>query len=95
VEKSLLLLESRAANEEIGGNESSIGNPSGNDFEFSAWFSVADGGLNSEGLLSRADELFCNGQIRPLRLPPRLQRPVKAAAPGIDFNDPNKRGVPF
>lgn len=76
--------------EEFGGKESSIGNSSGNEFEFSARFTVADGGLNSEDFLSTADELFCNGQIRPLRLPPRLQQPAKAP-PGIDPNDGNKR----
>lgn len=76
--------------EEFGCKESSIGNSSGNDFEFSARFTVADGALNSEGFLSTADELFCNGQIRPLRLPPRLQQPAKAP-PGIDSSDGNKR----
>lgn len=76
--------------EEFGSKESSIGNSSGNDFEFSARFTVPDGGLNSEGFLSSADELFCNGQIRPLRLPPRLQQPAKASV-GIDCNEGNKR----
>ncbi|GLJ48333.1 hypothetical protein SUGI_1020330 [Cryptomeria japonica] len=68
---------------EFGGGEASIGNAT--DFEFSARFSLPDGGLDSEGLLCTADELFCNGQIRPLRLPPRLQQPARPS--GFDFDN--------
>ncbi|GLJ10061.1 hypothetical protein SUGI_0121120 [Cryptomeria japonica] len=53
---------------------------SGSDFEFSARFSEFDGGAAS------ADELFCNGLIRPMKLSAHLEKP-QALRPLIDLED--------
>lgn len=60
----------------------------GSDFEFSARFSELDGAfsMSTEPTMSSADELFCNGQIRPLKLSNHLQKP-QVLGPLIDFED--------
>ncbi|GLJ48334.1 hypothetical protein SUGI_1020340 [Cryptomeria japonica] len=50
------------------------------DFEFCKGFVVSEERRNSVEVLT-AEELFSNGQIRPLRLPPRLQK-------SFDFEKP-------
>lgn len=45
------------------------------DFEFSARFAELDDPSMSPTPMSSANELFCNGQIKPLKLPPRLEQP--------------------
>eukprot|EP00253_Pinus_taeda_P001137 PITA_01137 len=60
----------------------------GSDFEFSARFSELDGAdsMSTEPTMSSADELFCNGQIRPLKLSTHLQKP-QFLGPLIDFEE--------
>lgn len=71
----------------------------GSDFEFSARFSELDGAdsVATEPTMSSADELFCNGQIRPLKLSTHLQKP-QLLGPLIDFEEDeeeNKAGSSF
>lgn len=71
----------------------------GSDFEFSARFSELDGAdsVSTEPTMCSADELFCNGQIRPLKLSTHLQKP-QFLGPLIDFEDEeeeNKAGSSF
>lgn len=50
--------------------------PGSSDFEFSARFSELEDPPMSPTPMSSANELFHNGQIRPLRPPPRLEQPL-------------------
>ncbi|KAK9136726.1 hypothetical protein Sjap_007320 [Stephania japonica] len=52
------------------------------EFEFSSRF--CSSGLNCSGSMSSADELFLNGQIRPMKLSSHLQRP-QSLAPLLDL----------
>ncbi|KAM7275863.1 hypothetical protein ACFE04_017729 [Oxalis oulophora] len=54
------------------------------DFEFSSRFS--SNGTTAVGLVRSADELFLNGQIRPIKLASHLQKP-QILAPLIDLED--------
>ncbi|CAA0828248.1 Protein of unknown function (DUF1645 [Striga hermonthica] len=54
------------------------------EFEFSSRFSPAGSGGNN-GSMTSADELFCNGQIRPMKLSSHLQRPQENVAPFLDL----------
>jgi len=60
----------------------------GSDFVFSARFSELDGAdsMSTEPAMALADELFCNGQIRPLKLSTHLQKP-QFLGPLIDFEE--------
>lgn len=57
--------------------------PSSSEFEFSSRFSP--NGSSAAGSMSSADELFLNGQIRPMKLSSHLQRP-QILAPLIDLD---------
>eukprot|EP01018_Ginkgo_biloba_P028359 Gb_34250 [translate_table: standard] len=62
----------------------------GSDFEFSARFSELEGAsVSTQPTMSSADELFCNGQIRPMKLSTHLQKP-QSLRPLIDFDDETK-----
>jgi len=54
------------------------------DFEFSARFGST--GFNGSGSMSSADELFLNGQIRPMKLSTHLERP-QVLAPLLDLEE--------
>ncbi|CAJ1976086.1 unnamed protein product [Sphenostylis stenocarpa] len=56
--------------------------PMGYEFEFSARFSSV--GSAGSGSMSSADELFLNGQIRPMKLSTHLERP-QVLAPLLDL----------
>ncbi|CAK9188007.1 unnamed protein product [Ilex paraguariensis] len=56
------------------------------EFDFSA--RLATNGLASGGSMSSADELFLNGQIRPMKLSTHLQRP-QILAPLLDLDETN------
>lgn len=56
------------------------------EFDFSA--RSATNGTASAGSMSSADELFLNGQIRPMKLSTHLQRP-QILAPLLDLEDPD------
>lgn len=56
------------------------------EFDFSA--RLATNGTASAGSMSSADELFLNGQIRPMKLSTHLQRP-QMLAPLLDLEDPD------
>ncbi|GMI85034.1 hypothetical protein like AT3G62630 [Hibiscus trionum] len=56
--------------------------PLGYEFDFSARFGSSGSGLT--GSMTSADELFLNGQIRPLKLPTHLERP-QVLAPLLDI----------
>ena len=56
--------------------------PMGYEFEFSARFGSA--GSAGSGSMSSADELFLNGQIRPMKLSSHLERP-QVLAPLLDL----------
>ncbi|KAL6505062.1 hypothetical protein OROGR_024879 [Orobanche gracilis] len=62
------------------------------EFEFSSRFSPNDSGGN--GSMTSADELFFNGQIRPMKLSSHLQRPQENVAPFVDLygEDANNNG---
>eukprot|EP01018_Ginkgo_biloba_P028361 Gb_34249 [translate_table: standard] len=63
---------------------------SGSEFEFSAQFSESQvAAISSQPAMSSADELFCNGQIRPMKLSTHLQKP-QSLSPLIDFDDETK-----
>ncbi|KAK9291345.1 hypothetical protein L1049_019291 [Liquidambar formosana] len=55
------------------------------EFEFSGRF-ASNGSANGGSSMSSADELFLNGQIRPMKLSTHLQRP-QMLAPLIDLED--------
>ncbi|KAG8389545.1 hypothetical protein BUALT_Bualt02G0240400 [Buddleja alternifolia] len=56
------------------------------EFEFSSWFSP--NGRGGIGSMTSADELFFNGQIRPMKLSSHLQRPQdQIASPFVDLCD--------
>uniref|UniRef100_A0A0R0F351 Calmodulin-binding protein n=2 Tax=Glycine max TaxID=3847 RepID=A0A0R0F351_SOYBN len=57
---------------------------SGCDFEFSARF--VSSGFTGSGSMSSADELFLNGQIRPMKLSTHLERP-QVLAPLLDLEE--------
>ncbi|KAL5565923.1 hypothetical protein UlMin_029087 [Ulmus minor] len=59
------------ATSSVVSDESSV--PMGFEFEFSARFGSA--GVSATGPMSSADELFLNGQIRPMKLSSHLERP--------------------
>ncbi|XP_052192991.1 uncharacterized protein LOC127801691 [Diospyros lotus] len=66
--------------------------PAGNysvEFEFSARFGTVES--TSTGVMSSADELFLNGQIRPMKLSTHLQRP-QVLAPLLDLDDETELG---
>ncbi|KAK7284419.1 hypothetical protein RJT34_19165 [Clitoria ternatea] len=63
---------------------SSFDNPSSHDFEFSARFTST--GPASSGSMTSADELFFNGQIRPMKLSTHLQGP-QVLSPLIDLEE--------
>ncbi|KAK7277994.1 hypothetical protein RJT34_23015 [Clitoria ternatea] len=56
--------------------------PTGYEFEFSARFGFS--GSAGSGSMSSADELFLNGQIRPMKLSTHLERP-QVLAPLLDL----------
>ncbi|KAL2345623.1 hypothetical protein Fmac_006908 [Flemingia macrophylla] len=57
---------------------------SSSDFEFSARFGSS--GCGGSGWMSSADELFLNGQIRPMKLSRHLQR-AQVLAPLVDLEE--------
>ncbi|OIV90888.1 hypothetical protein TanjilG_15621 [Lupinus angustifolius] len=57
---------------------------SSSDFEFSARFGLT--GSGGSGSMSSADELFLNGQIRPMKLSTHLERP-QVLAPLLDLEE--------
>ncbi|KAE9618933.1 hypothetical protein Lal_00047386 [Lupinus albus] len=57
---------------------------SSSDFEFSARFGFT--GSGGSGSMSSADELFLNGQIRPMKLSTHLERP-QLLAPLLDLDE--------
>ncbi|CAL0316555.1 unnamed protein product [Lupinus luteus] len=57
---------------------------SSSDFEFSARFGST--GSGGPGLMSSADELFLNGQIRPMKLSTHLERP-QLLSPLLDLEE--------
>ncbi|CAJ1869187.1 unnamed protein product [Sphenostylis stenocarpa] len=59
------------------------------DFEFSARFGSS--GFNGSGSMSSADELFLNGQIRPMKLSTHLERP-QVLAPLLDLEEEEDKG---
>ncbi|TKY61558.1 hypothetical protein E2542_SST11409 [Spatholobus suberectus] len=59
-------------------------NSSSCDFEFSARFGST--GVGGPGSMSSADELFLNGQIRPMKLSTHLERP-QVLAPVLDLEE--------
>ncbi|XP_014495987.1 uncharacterized protein LOC106757733 isoform X2 [Vigna radiata var. radiata] len=59
-------------------------NSSSCEFEFSARFSLT--GFNGSASMSSADELFLNGQIRPMKLSTHLERP-QVLAPLLDLEE--------
>ncbi|KAJ6414086.1 hypothetical protein OIU84_006827 [Salix udensis] len=61
----------------------------GYEFEFSARFGSA--GSGQPGSMSSADELFLNGQIRPMKLSSHLQRP-QMLAPLMDLENEEEDG---
>ncbi|XP_061371931.1 uncharacterized protein LOC133314466 [Gastrolobium bilobum] len=66
------------------GSSQSSSLPPANEFEFSARFGST--GFNSSGSMSSADELFLNGQIRPMKLSTHLERP-QVLAPLLDLHE--------
>ncbi|KAK6135054.1 hypothetical protein DH2020_031201 [Rehmannia glutinosa] len=60
------------------------------EFEFSSRFSPNGSGGN--GSMTSADELFFNGQIRPMKLSTHLQRPQDNVAPFVDLYGEDVRG---
>ncbi|KAK7258990.1 hypothetical protein RIF29_24584 [Crotalaria pallida] len=58
------------------------------DFEFSAKF-ISSTGSNGSGSMSSADELFFNGQIRPMKLSTHLERP-QILSPLLDLEEENE-----
>ncbi|XP_027366864.1 uncharacterized protein LOC113873088 [Abrus precatorius] len=58
--------------------------PIGYEFEFSARFGSS--GSGGSGSMSSADELFLNGQIRPMKLSSHLERP-QVLAPLLDLEE--------
>ncbi|KAL6500278.1 hypothetical protein OROHE_025644 [Orobanche hederae] len=62
------------------------------EFEISSRFSPNGSGGN--GSMTSADELFFNGQIRPMKLSSHLQRPQENVAPFVDLygEDANNNG---
>ncbi|KAK8651555.1 hypothetical protein V6N13_141154 [Hibiscus sabdariffa] len=62
--------------------------PLGYEFDFSARLGSSGSGLT--GSMTSADELFLNGQIRPLKLPTHLERP-RVLAPLLDIKPPRGR----
>ncbi|XP_052189946.1 uncharacterized protein LOC127799755 [Diospyros lotus] len=55
------------------------------EFDFSARFGIGTTGSALAGSMSSADELFLNGQIRPMKLSTHLQRPqLLAPLPDLD-----------
>lgn len=62
----------------------SISSPS-EDFDFSARLTTEGGGAE-DGSMSSADELFLNGQIRPMKLSTHLKRP-QVLAPLLDLDE--------
>ncbi|CAN4110981.1 unnamed protein product [Withania somnifera] len=62
----------------------SISSPS-EDFDFSARLTTEGGGAE-DGSMCSADELFLNGQIRPMKLSTHLKRP-QALAPLLDLDE--------
>lgn len=62
----------------------SISSPS-EDFDFSARLTTEGGGA-ADGSMSSADELFLNGQIRPMKLSTHLKRP-QLLAPLLDLDE--------
>ncbi|KAK4339720.1 hypothetical protein RND71_041182 [Anisodus tanguticus] len=68
-------------------NTSIISSPS-EDFDFSARLTAsgADNGGGADGSMSSADELFLNGQIRPMKLSTHLKRP-QVLAPLLDLDE--------
>ncbi|CAK7340571.1 unnamed protein product [Dovyalis caffra] len=63
--------------------------PIGYEFEFSARFGST--GSGQPGSMSSADELFLNGQIRPMRLSSHLERP-QVLAPLLDLENEEEDG---
>ncbi|KAL6515937.1 hypothetical protein OROGR_019242 [Orobanche gracilis] len=61
-------------------------------FEFSSRFSP--NGSAANGSMTSADELFFNGQIRPMKLSSHLQRPQENVVPFVDLDceDANNNG---
>lgn len=59
---------------------------SGSSFEFDFSARFANAGPASDGSMISADELFCNGQIRPMKLSTHLQRP-QVLAPLLDLDE--------
>ncbi|KAL0391154.1 UNVERIFIED_CONTAM: hypothetical protein Scaly_0472500 [Sesamum calycinum] len=55
------------------------------EFEFSSRFSP--NGTGGNGSMTSADELFFNGQIRPMKLSSHLERPQDTVASFVDFYD--------
>ncbi|XP_057732010.1 uncharacterized protein LOC130947349 [Arachis stenosperma] len=65
-------------------SSSSSSVPMGYEFEFSAHFGSS--GPTGPGSMSSADELFLNGQIRPMKLSCHLERP-QVLAPLLDLDE--------
>ncbi|KAF9669864.1 hypothetical protein SADUNF_Sadunf13G0008700 [Salix dunnii] len=63
--------------------------PIGYEFEFSARFGST--GSGQTGSMSSADELFLNGQIRPMKLSSHLERP-QVLAPLLDLENEEEDG---
>ncbi|CAN0914096.1 hypothetical protein LINGRAHAP2_LOCUS28352 [Linum grandiflorum] len=70
--------------EEQGESDFEPGSRSLNEFEFSARFGSA--GAGHTGSMSSADELFLNGQIRPMKLSSHLEKP-QVLAPLLDLEE--------
>ncbi|KAF7127986.1 hypothetical protein RHSIM_Rhsim11G0093900 [Rhododendron simsii] len=67
---------------------------SGSSFEFDFSARFANTGPASDGSMISADELFCNGQIRPMKLSTHLQRP-QVLAPLLDLDETEDEGENF
>ncbi|KAM3219245.1 hypothetical protein P3L10_023776 [Capsicum annuum] len=76
------VLSTTSAKNSVGTTK--ISSPS-EDFDFSARM-AADGGGAADGSMSSADELFLNGQIRPMKLSTHLKRP-QVLAPLLDLDE--------
>lgn len=67
---------------------------SGSSFEFDFSARFGNTGPASDGSMISADELFCNGQIRPMKLSTHLQRP-QVLAPLLDLDEIEDEGEKF
>ncbi|CAL0300122.1 unnamed protein product [Lupinus luteus] len=65
-------------------NNTTASSSSSSEFEFSARFGLS--GSGGSGSMSSADELFLNGQIRPMKLSTHLERP-QVLAPLLDLEE--------